>query len=450
MKKFNAREHFSDFNQNLRTSDEQEETILKRVARITKIINSAYWNGAESRNSKLVGSYGRGTAISLSDVDLLVKLPNNQKQRFDEYLHNGQSALLQDVKSKLKETYALSEIKGDGQIVSIAFSDGIGFEILPAFSLLLGTGYEYPDTHNDGSWKETDPARDQMLLADKNKKYGGIVKQFAKMLRAWRNTNNVELSGIAIDVLVYKFIDVWSIVYPDSSGFDDMSRDFFEWLSEIVEHREGLLSLDQKYTISLDSSVGSKACTAWNRAKKAIQERFDEESAENEWAKIYGGRFPIYQTSQENEFDNNGIKNMSTKSTRVPIGTARDTEEFWEDKEWTISKYVKFIEINTNLEMNGFRTGSIRRLPKIPIKKNSKITFSVEPITGITWYWKVRNVGETANQRNLIRGQIIKKTNEIVEPIKFRGNHYVEVYGLSKNTVQYFGRVEVPLEGDFK
>lgn len=162
-----------------------------------------------------------------------------------------------------------------------------------------------------------------MLLADKNKKYGGIVKQFAKMLRAWRNTNNVELSGIAIDVLVYKFIDAWRIGYLDSSGFDDMSRDFFEWLSEIVEHREGLLSLDQNYTISLDSSVGSKACTALNRAKKAIQERFDEESAENEWAKIYGGRFPIYQTSQKNEFDNNEIENMSTKSTRVPIGTAK-------------------------------------------------------------------------------------------------------------------------------
>ena len=66
MKKFNAREHFSDFNRNLRTSDDQEETILKRVARITKIINSAYWNGEESRNSMLVGSYGRGTAISLA------------------------------------------------------------------------------------------------------------------------------------------------------------------------------------------------------------------------------------------------------------------------------------------------------------------------------------------------------------------------------------------------
>ncbi|MCP8852765.1 SMODS domain-containing nucleotidyltransferase [Latilactobacillus sakei] len=127
MKEFDAKKHFLKFIRNLKTSDEQEEIILKRVAKITKVINLEYWEiHSESKNSTLVGSYGRGTAINLSDVDLLIKLPENQKQRFTTYLNNGQSALLQDIKSKLKEVYPTSQIKGDGQIVSIKFSDGIG------------------------------------------------------------------------------------------------------------------------------------------------------------------------------------------------------------------------------------------------------------------------------------------------------------------------------------
>lgn len=314
MKEFDAKKHFLKFIRNLKTSDEQEEIILKRVAKITKVINLEYWEiHSESKNSTLVGSYGRGTAINLSDVDLLIKLPENQKQRFTTYLNNGQSALLQDIKSKLKEVYPTSQIKGDGQIVSIKFSDGIGFEILPAFPILGEDGYEFPDTHNKGSWKKTNPDRDQQLLTAKNKQYKGIVKKFAKMLRAWKNNNNVKISGITIDVLVYNFVDTWNIDSIESCEFDEMSRDFFKWLYNFTECQNVITSLDNSYNISLDESINSKANTAWNRAQKAIKEYANKSTAENEWIKIYGKKFPIYETQKGNETKNIVINSISNR-----------------------------------------------------------------------------------------------------------------------------------------
>ena len=83
---------------------------------------------------------------------------------------------------------------------------------------------------------------------------------------------------------------------------------------------------------------------------------------------------------------------------------------------------------------------------KNTIKPNSKIIFSVKDIPGIYWYWKVRNVGAIANSRNAIRGQIVKRTYKIVEPINFKGNHYVEVYGVHQGRVKIYGKIDVPLE----
>lgn len=205
MVKFDVARHFKDFETSLRTSDEHVQIIDRRVKKITKAINTSYWdNESDNQHSMLVGSYGRGTAIDISDVDLLVELPISQKERFSDYLSNEQSALLNDIKAKLKQEYPTSNIKADGQIVSIKFIDGIGFEILPAFPLY--DGFEYPDTNNGGRWKTTNPELDQKNLKLRNKEFNGSLKRFARMLRAWKDKNNVSLSGIAIDALVYNFL----------------------------------------------------------------------------------------------------------------------------------------------------------------------------------------------------------------------------------------------------
>ncbi len=113
---------------------EQRSLVSSRYKRITRAINVEFWNlDSDTAHSRYVGSYGRGTAIDTSDIDILVELPHEQYNRHDSLKGNGQSRLLQTVKNAILSTYPRSDVHGDGQVVVVDFSDGIKFEILPAF-----------------------------------------------------------------------------------------------------------------------------------------------------------------------------------------------------------------------------------------------------------------------------------------------------------------------------
>ena len=103
-------------------------TISLRYHSITKAINREFWNSSsDTAHSLYVGSYGRGTAVDTSDIDMLVELPKAEYDRYDYYRGNGQSRLLQAVKSALLTTYPRTDIRADGQVVKVTFSDDMKF-----------------------------------------------------------------------------------------------------------------------------------------------------------------------------------------------------------------------------------------------------------------------------------------------------------------------------------
>lgn len=139
---------------------ETRSLVSMRYKRITRAINNTFWDcDSETINSFYVGSYGRGTAIKTSDLDVLMQLPSEEFEHFTSQTGNGQSRLLQSVKNAILVTYPNSSVKGNGQVVVVSFSDGMKFEILPAFkneSLWGWDGtYKYPDTHMGGNWLST-------------------------------------------------------------------------------------------------------------------------------------------------------------------------------------------------------------------------------------------------------------------------------------------------------
>src|SRR5574344_1132843 len=109
-------------------------TITSRYHTITKAINKEFWESeSEADHGYYVGSYGRGTAIDDSDVDLMIILPKEEYDRFDGLKGNGQSRLLQSVKGPIDESYPRTDVRADGQVVVLEFSDGMKIEVLPAF-----------------------------------------------------------------------------------------------------------------------------------------------------------------------------------------------------------------------------------------------------------------------------------------------------------------------------
>ena len=191
--------------------------ISARYRTVTHAINREFWNSqSETENSLYVGSYGRGTAINTSDLDILVELPQSEYDRYDLVRGNGQSRLLQAVRSAIQTTYPSSDIRADGQVVKIAFSDGIRFEILPAFKNVGWLGqwdgtYKYPDTNMGGNWRSTNPKAEQDAMKQKNNISNGLLYDTCKHFRSVRDNHfsSYHLSGIVIDSFVYAAMGNW-------------------------------------------------------------------------------------------------------------------------------------------------------------------------------------------------------------------------------------------------
>ena len=83
--------------------------------------------------------------------------------------------------------------------------DGIDFEVLPAFINKDGT-YTFANTNNGGSWKITDPKAEIEAINNMDKLCNHNLKRLCKMARAWKDKNSVDISGILIDILAYKFL----------------------------------------------------------------------------------------------------------------------------------------------------------------------------------------------------------------------------------------------------
>lgn len=118
------------------------QRISKRYHAVTRAINKEFWNSiSDTLHSLYVGSYGRNTAIDTSDIDILVELPGNLFDRYNNLIGNSQSRLLQAVRNAILNTYPKSDVRADGQVVKIHFSDGMYFEIVPAFKNWDGSTY---------------------------------------------------------------------------------------------------------------------------------------------------------------------------------------------------------------------------------------------------------------------------------------------------------------------
>lgn len=193
--------------------------ISTRYKTITKAVNGDFWgSNSDTLHSRYVGSYGRGSAINVSDLDVLVELPASEYEHFTSLTGNGPSRLLQAVKNAIKDTYPRTDIHGDGQVVVVNFSDGMKFEILPAFPKLNYWGdwdgtYIYPDSNMGGNWLTTDPKAEQNAMEEKDGywKSNGLLLDTCKHIRAIRAEyfSSYHLSGILIDSFIFGAIGDW-------------------------------------------------------------------------------------------------------------------------------------------------------------------------------------------------------------------------------------------------
>ena len=223
-------EDFQIFCSNLTITADTRSSIGYRYQLITRRLNLDFWRrDSKTNHSFYVGSYGRGTAIrGFSDLDMIFQLPSEYYQKYNNYSGNSQSAMLQDVRRSLQKTYPTTDIGGDGQVVKISFSDGIDFEVVPAFWNSAGS-YTFPDSNAGGQWKITNPKPEIAAVAFADAECSGNLKQLCRMMRSWKNRWAVPMGGLLIDTLAHRFIRAWEYRNKSFFYYDLMSRDFFRF-----------------------------------------------------------------------------------------------------------------------------------------------------------------------------------------------------------------------------
>ena len=205
------------------------------------------------------------------------------------HTYNGQSQLLQDIKKILQKPYPRTDIRADGQIVSVPFSS-YKVEVLPAFKRQDGS-YYYPDTHNGGSWKVTNPKAEMEYISNSNKRTKGNTVRLIKMTKAWKHYCNVPIASLVIELRAINFLKEWEYYDKGATYYDWMIKDFFSELIKYVNWHCKIPGIEE--TKYYGDAWESQARSALARSTKACEHEAKEDYivATAEWKKIFGDRF---------------------------------------------------------------------------------------------------------------------------------------------------------------
>lgn len=415
------------------------EAMKTTTKEIAKKLNKIYYDLDDntSEHMYIVGSVGRGTSIKgASDLDLLFDLPSDIYKKYDNYGENsnGQSVLLQEVKNVLLERYPKTKISGDGQVVVIEFIN-YTVELVPGFKQNDGS-FKYPDTHDKGSWKITNPMPEikesRKMAEDTNNNFVYICN----MVKSWKNHIGFKLGGLLIDTLVYKFLNEnnkYKTINYDK--YFDMIKCLFAYLKD--------LNKEQSYWYALGSNQKVYNCDNGKfitNARKAYDKISSYEGTEsdvnNKLREIFGNDFSESISVVENQSELNVYR----------------TEQFIEKMFPVDIRYN--LNIDCEVTQKGFRSYCLRYMlaNNIKLMKNKSLKFEIKgcDIPGgaktCDIYWKVRNVGAEAIRLDRIRGQVIKTNSKIHrEHTSFQGAHYVECYLVKNGVCIAKDRIEVPI-----
>lgn len=426
---------FQDFLINIKIGEDKASNISSRYARITKAMNQYFRNTeSETANSLQVGSYGRYSGIkSISDLDMLYFIPTS---KWDNYnISGGQSKLLRDTKTALEKTYSSSTIKVDRCVVTVSFSDGTHIDIQPVFEI-EDDDYKYPDTYGNGSWKVTKPRKEMKAMVENEPNKNKNLRRLCKMARSWKNKHGVNMGGLLIDTLVYKFLNSTDIYDTTSYAYyDEMCRDFFKYLHDCDSSQKEYGALGSNQRVRVKSSFKRKSKKAYNLAVEAISATSDK-SQHNKWRDIFGNNFPKY-VNEENE----------AKAINLSY---ENTEEYIDN---TYSIDIRYnVEIDCEVSQKGFRDGLLREFlsRRYPLIIGKSLKFFISKIDiphPYTVKWKVTNRGELAVKKNCVRGQITEDngSQQRIESSNFKGGHFVECYIIKDNMVVAQDSIDVPI-----
>lgn len=171
------------------------------------------------------GSHARSTdVVELSDVDILVSLDNPSD------LPSSSNELIALLAQRLRQRFPRSSISEGRMAVTLAFSDGIEVQVLPAFR--HGDTYKIPDANSSG-WTTSNPTAYSRKLSGINAKCNGQVVPAIKLLKHLFAINGIGMKSYHVENMAIKAFEHFSGPYSNRN----MLRHFVNISKTLVNQR---------------------------------------------------------------------------------------------------------------------------------------------------------------------------------------------------------------------
>jgi len=270
------------------------ETAVGRLIECSNALTAHYYPTSGGDYLTVIGSAAKSTSIRpMGDADGVFRMPAGTYGRFDDYAGNGQSALLQEVRSVLANRHPRTTIRGDGPVVVVEFVSGPNVEVVPG--VLASDGADdfhvdclVPVTRDGGSWQSANYGAEYDKAITVHASTHGQSSRLVRYVKAWRRAQYATMKSIVIELMVLDFMQTWSRDRTSHVYDDWLVRDF---LGYMIDHYYTTYALPSGKPI--DTGVG------WYEAAKrsrqdAIAACDDGDTGSQYvacWRKVFGSAF---------------------------------------------------------------------------------------------------------------------------------------------------------------
>ena len=272
------------------------------------------------------GSFARKTIIKeLDDIDIMIAL-SAENGSYVEYLDkveiiveenaNMLRKLCFDNSNKLNSRkvinkfiellnkipqYEYSEIKRNQEAATLKLSSyKWNFDIVPCFftkkDLNGDTRYLIPD--GNGNWKKTDPRIEKSIISELNQINDGKLLDVIRVIKYWnRNSMAPTVSSYLLEVIILNY-------YQDNNKLNqNISLEIPNVLDHIQKTIYNMIFSPDNPGVNINNltqeekdKISRKAIEHFEISQNAINfaASFKYEKAINEWRKVFGKNFPLY------------------------------------------------------------------------------------------------------------------------------------------------------------
>ena len=272
------------------------------------------------------GSFARKTKIKeLDDIDIMIAL-SAENGSYVEYLDkveiiveenaNMLRKLCFDNSNKLNSRkvinkfiellnkipqYEYSEIKRNQEAATLKLSSyKWNFDIVPCFftkkDLNGNTHYLIPD--GNGYWKKTDPRIEKSIISELNQINGGKLLDIIRIIKYWnKNSMAPTMPSYLLEIIILNY-------YQDNNKLNqNISLEIPNVLDHIQKTIYNMIFSPDNPGVNINNltqeekdKISRKAIEHFEISQNAINfaASFKYEKAINEWRKVFGKNFPLY------------------------------------------------------------------------------------------------------------------------------------------------------------